>query len=56
MLNKPKQGKSFRDLRVELTNVEVDYDNEVESNNTSDVIARVLSEEVHELNKIRNII
>ena len=53
MLKKPKQGKFFREFRGELINVDVDYDDKVESNNISDRIAGVISEEVNELNTVK---
>ena len=45
--HKPKQGNVFREFRVDIMNVDVYYDNEEESNNTSDSIAGVISEETN---------
>ena len=53
VMNKPKQGKFFREFIGELINFEVDYDEEVESNNTCDRTAGVLSEDTNELNTVK---
>ena len=51
--HKPKQGNVFREFRVDIMNVDVYYDNEEESNNTSDRIAGVIPEETNELNTVK---
>ena len=53
VLRNSKQGKIFREFIGELINVEVDYDEEVESNNTCDRTAGVLSEDTNELNTVK---
>ena len=55
-MKNPKQGDFFREFRGELMNVEVDYDNEVESNNTNDSIVGVISEEANEFNTVQKIL
>ena len=42
MLNKTEQGKVFREFRGEIINVEVEYDDKVEKNNTTDRITGVI--------------
>ena len=45
VLNKKKQHTIFREFKGEIMNVELNYGDKVESNNTSDRIAGVLLEE-----------
>ena len=45
VLEKPKQGEGFRVFRGDLINVRVDYNDNIESKNTSDRIEGVTSEE-----------
>ena len=56
VLINPKQGKVFREFIGELINLELDYDDEVESKNMSDRIEGVLSEEANELNTVQKIL
>ena len=53
VLNKPKLSKVFREFRGELMNTKVDYDNEVERENTSDKISGLVSDESNKLNSIQ---
>ena len=43
VLNNPKQGKCFREFRGYLMNIDMDYEDDIESKNTSDRIAGVVS-------------
>ena len=43
VLKNTKQGKVFREFIEELMNVEVEYDEKVEMNNTSENIAGVIT-------------
>ena len=43
VLKNTKQGKVFREFIGELMNVEVEYDEKVEMNNTSENIAGVIT-------------
>ena len=54
VLNKLKQGMGFMKFRLEVMNVEVDYDDGVESKNTSERISGEISEEANELNTVKN--
>ena len=45
LLINPKQGKVFSELRGELINTGIDYDENIDRENTSDRIAGVVSEE-----------
>ena len=47
-----KKYKVFREFRVELMNIEVEYGKKVENNNTSNTISGVLSEEANGLNMV----
>ena len=55
VLNKPKQGNIFREFRGEPINIELEYDEEVERENTSDKIAGGISEGANELNTVNKI-
>ena len=51
-LEKPEQGKVFRELRGDLMNVGVDYNDNIEMGNTSDRIEGVVSEQQSEIIKM----
>ena len=53
VLNKPKQGKVFKEFIGEVINVEIDYDYEVERKNTSDRIVGVIPEKSNGLNMVK---
>ena len=51
--NNSEQGKVLREFRGYLMNFEVDYDNEVERNNTIDRIVGVILVEVNDLKTVK---